>query len=110
MATKTKLTQPELMHVRNVVSAAYTYNNLKGMTLSTLAASFKVSRNTISLWLLEAVEKGYVKERNICENIKQKHIEEYERSISISNSCLRSAYDSAFSNRSHPDVELLAVI
>lgn len=110
MSTKTKLTQKELMHVRNVVSAAYTYNSLNGATLPMLASSFKVTNNTISNWLLEAVEKGYVLEREQCEAIKNKHIREYESSIGISNSSLREAYENAFNNRKIASMELLAII
>lgn len=107
---KTIINPTELSHIRNVVSAAYTYYRIPWMTISGLANSFKVSKNTINKWLVEAVENGYVTEISICRSISKKHIEEYERSIGISESCLRDHYNFAFSNRSYPDAELLAVI
>lgn len=107
---KTIINPTELSHIRNVVSAAYTYHRIPWMTISGLANSFKVSKNTINGWLIEAVENGYVSEISICKSISRKHIEEYERTIGIAESCLRGHYEHAFSNRSYPDAELLAVI
>lgn len=108
MAVKTN--QKEIMHVRDVVSAAYTYSHLNWMTTTGLAASFKVSKNTISMWLLEAIEKGYVKDIKTCQAIKAKHIKEYEDEYGIVNSSLRISYQKAFDNRTVANPEIIAAI
>lgn len=110
MAVKERINTKEIMHVRNVVSTAYTYARIPWMSISGLATSFKVSQNTINAWLIEAVEKGYVSDITVCRIIRNKHITEYETTLDIHNSSLRTAYDNAFSNRTIPSNDLMAII
>lgn len=105
-----KVNQKEVIHAMNVISTAYSYINITWMSINNLATSFHVSQNTISKWLLEAVQKGYVADLKTCTAIKNKHINEYEKNLNIHNSCLRTAYDEAIQRRSTPNSVLMANI
>lgn len=97
-----KLTKEQLAeHQRNVVSAAYTYHNIHWMTITALAEAFNVTGNQIAEWLCEAISKRYVPDDSVCERIRNKHIEEYEATLRISNSSLRQKYSVAFDARMH---------
>lgn len=107
MTERKKVNQKEVMHMQEVVAVAYLYNTTTAITLQYLASIFSVSQNTITSWLLEAIEKGYVRENKICERIKEKHIYEYETNFHIQNSGLRTAYEEAFRKRVIPTEELV---
>ena len=86
-------------HERNLVNVAYTYYNIPWMTIKGLALSFKVSENTITDWLCEAIEKRYVESAMMCSRIKDKHISEYETKHGIHNSELRDKYNDVMLKR-----------
>lgn len=108
MTVREQICTREIMHVSNIVSAAYTYARIPWMSITDLATSFKVSQNTINMWLLEAVEKGYVSDINECKIIRNKHVTEYEKKLDIRNSSLRTAYDDALSKRTIPSNDLMS--
>ena len=86
-------------HQQNVINAAYTYVNLNWCTLFNLTRWFNVTENEISYWFIEAVTDNLLESDDVCEKLKNKHIEEYERLQVLENSSLRSIYNEAFFKR-----------
>ena len=86
-------------HQQDVVNAAYTYVNLNWCTLFNLTSWFNTSENEISYWFIEAVKDNLLESDDLCEKLRNKHIEEYERLQVLQNSSLRSIYNEAFIKR-----------
>ena len=95
-----------LEHRAMVIQAAQSYIDFGWMTISKLANSFKVSENTITEWLCEAISNRYVANDYICAQIMKKHIAEYEQKHNIANSSLREKYKQALTTRSQTSCSL----
>ncbi len=92
-------TTNSIQHRSMVLSAVNTYLTSNFITLEVLAHTYNVCGNDIHLWFCQAVARRYIAQDDVCINLMQKHVREYEKKHHIRNSSLRSMYQRSFEAR-----------